>query len=214
MTMDEVLRLLRGTAAALRRDPVAAAIGLVPLVAFGMWEDLGGAEVMGLSFLALSVVSFIAQYVLTRRAMRAGDLLPADAPGNVGGLFGLCFLSNIGILLGFTLLIVPGIWLYARWLASGPILLAEEATVGEALAKSAEWSRALLWAIVGATGLLYLPFVTGLIVSVVADEATIESPAVSLAINIGLAVSQLAGWYLAVAVYREIRSQPIAEVFA
>ncbi|KQM42695.1 hypothetical protein ASE57_11075 [Sphingomonas sp. Leaf11] len=214
MMIGDALHLVRDTVEEMRRDPVAMVGGLVPLVALSMWGDLGGADVMPLSFLAISITSFILQYVLTRRAMRAGGLLTADMPGNVGGFFGLCFLSNLGILLGFTLFIVPGIWIYARWIASGPILFAEQATVGEALANSAERTRSLLGAIVGATAILYMPFVAGLAASMMSDEATILSPAVSLAINIGLIGSQIAGWYLAVAIYRALQPQPLAEVFA
>jgi hypothetical protein len=212
--MDEALNLLRGTVAELRRDPIAVAIGLVPLVGLGMWGDLGGAEVLRLSFLVISVTSFMLQYLLTRRAMRAGGLLPGDAPGKVAAFFGLCFLSNLGILLGFVLLIVPGIWLYARWLAAGPILFAEDMTVSEALAASAERTRPLLGAIVGATCIVYLPFLIALITSIVGEEATILSVGASLAINLGLTVSQIAGWYLAVAIYRALRPQPLADVFA
>lgn len=212
--MEKVFELLRATVAEFGRDPVVAAIGMLLLVVLGVWGDLAGAEVMRLSFLSISVTSFILQYVLTRRTMRKGGLLAVDAQGNVSGFFGLCFLANLGILLGFTLLIVPGIWLYARWIASGPVLFAEDMSISEALASSAERTRPMLDAIIGVTCIVHLPFVAGIIASVVAEEASMLSIGVSTATNIGMSVSQLAGWYLAVAIYRAVQPQPLADVFA
>lgn len=212
--MVETLNLLGGTAAELRRDPVAAGAALIPLVGLGMWGDQGGEGAIRLTFFATSIVSFILQYGLTRRAMRAGGLLAVDAPGNVGAMFLLNLVSNLGILLGFLLLIVPGIWLSARWSAAVPILFAEEPRSSEAMAVSAVRTRPMLLPIVAAFAILYAPFLLALIASILLPEGELVSPAISLAINLALSISQIAGWYLAISIYRATRPEPVEAVFA
>ena len=212
--ITQAFDLLRGMIAELRRDPVAATIGIVPLIALGIWGDLGGAGMMGLSFLATSVASFVLHYMLTRRAMRAGGLLSVDAPGDVSGLFLVNLVSNLGITLGFVLLIVPGIWLFARWFAAVPILFAESKTPAEAMAASAARTRPVLGPIILAVAIAYVPGVTALVASIALPEDGSVSPGMSFAINFGLTISQVAGWYIAIATYRAVQPEPIEAVFA
>jgi hypothetical protein len=212
--IEEAKSLLHGMTVELRRDPIAAAIGVVPVVALGMLGDLGGKGMLPLSFFGASVTSFALHYILTRRAMRAGGLLATDAPGNVGGLFLLNLVSSLGISLGFILLIVPGVWLYARWIAAVPILFAEEMTPSQAMAVSASRTRPLLGPIILAVAILYVPFVAAFIASIALPEEVLVVTGVSLAINSGITISQVASWYMAIAAYRAIRPEPVAAVFA
>ncbi|KQM87325.1 hypothetical protein ASE67_06300 [Sphingomonas sp. Leaf23] len=212
--IGDAVELLRGTAVELRRDPVAAVVGLVPLIALGMWGDLGGAGIMPLSFFAASIASFVLHYVLTRRAMRAGGLLAKDASGDVSGLFLLNLVSNLATALGFVLLILPGIWLLARWLAAVPILFAEKTTPSEAMAASAARTRPLLVPIILAVVALYAPSIAALVASIALPEADIISPGMSFVINFASTISQLAGWYMAIATYRAVQPEPVEAVFA
>lgn len=206
--------LLRGMIVEARRDPVMIAMAIVFTTVLAMLGDLGGAAMMPVSFLAIAVAAFVLQYVLTRRAMRAGGLLADDAPGNVGAFFGLGLLSGLGILLGITLLILPGIWLYARWLAATPILFADDIGVTEALATSVERTRPLLWPIIVAAGIVNVPYVLAMAATFLLPEQAQVAVGPSLAINLGLNGSQIAAWYLAIAIYRAIRPEPVEAVFA
>ncbi len=206
--------LLHGMTVELRRDPIAAVIGGMALTALGMLSDVGGADMMRLSFFAASIATFVLHYILTRRAMRAGGLLAVDAPGDVGGLFLLDLVSNLAILLGFVLLIVPGVWLYARWFAAVPVLFAEETSSSEAMAASAARTRPMLGPIILAVAILYVPFVSALVASIALPEEALVATGVSPAINVGITLSQVAGWYLAIAVYRAVRPEPVEAVFA
>lgn len=214
MMVQRASDLVLGAIDELRRDPGAVAIACVLLIVIGTLSDLGGDEMLLLSILASEVVAFVLQYALTRRAMRAGGLPTKMAPGDVGGFFGLCFLSNLAILLGFILLIVPGVWLYARWLAAVPILFAEGKGVSEALATSAARTRSLLRPIIFAAGFVYVPYLGALGVDAVLFELATVSTGALVIINIGLTVSQIAGWYLAIAIYRATRPEPVEAVFA
>ncbi len=206
--------LLHGMIVELRRDPIAAAIGGGALTALSMLGDMGGADMMRLSFFAASIATFALHYTLTRRAMRAGGLLAIDAPGDVGGLFLLSLVSNLGILLGLVLLIVPGVWLYARWFAAAPILFAEETTSAEAMAASAARTRPMLGPIILAVAILYVPFAAAFVASTALPEEALVTTGVSLAINVGITISQVAGWYMAIAAYRAVRPEPVEAVFA
>jgi hypothetical protein len=89
-----------------------------------------------------------------------------------GRLFGIGFLSNLGIVLGLVLLIVPGLILWARWSAAAPAGVAEDRGVGESMDRSArltEGSRAriilvgVVGGVVAVIAMVVLGFTGGLI---------------------------------------------------
>jgi hypothetical protein len=93
------------------------------------------------------------------------------ARAHLAGLLGLALLSGLLLGVGFLLLIVPGIYLYAAWSVATPALLVERTGISGALDRSRQLVRgrwgpvagALLVAnlLVGVVGLLGVPFLIG-----------------------------------------------------
>lgn len=210
--MNDVSRLLAQTGRTIGQDPVAAAIALILLSSVGIAFDMAPPEVMALAMFGTSIAGFAAQYILTRRVMRRDGLLMAGAAGAVAAMFGLGIVSNLAIGLGFLLLLVPGWWLAARWIAAVPVLFAEEPGVMAALDISAARMRPMVPAAMVAILIVYLPFVVAMAWFVL--EGDVEtSAATSVPANLAMSVSQVGAWYLAVAAYRLTRPESIDAVF-
>lgn len=210
--MNDVSRLLAQTGRTIGRDPAAAAIVLILLTGLGIAGDMAPPDAAVLALFGTSIASFAAQYILTRRVMRRDGLLMSGVSGAVAAMFGLGIVSNMAIGLGFLLLVVPGWWLAARWIAAVPVLFAEEPGVMAALDISAARMRPMIPATMVAILIVYLPFVVAMAWSVL--EGDVEtSAATSVLTNLAISASQVGAWYLAVAAYRLTLPEPIDAVF-
>lgn len=110
------------------------------------------------------VATYILQGALTRAAVddlsgkgvsfgaAIGDGLRYFFP-----LFVMALLAGIGMMLGFLLLIVPGLILAVRWILAAPIVVIERVGPTNSLGRSAELTEKHRWAIFGLI-LLYLVF--------------------------------------------------------
>ncbi len=86
--------------------------------------------------------------------------------GRLGTLVGASFLYGIGVVLGFLLLIVPGLIAVARWALVVPLVMIERRGVREAFARSSQLVR-------GRTGrVLVLVIVANVLTSVTATAIT------------------------------------------
>jgi hypothetical protein len=164
---------------------------------------------------ALSIVGIIVAYALTRALLVAAG---SNAAQRVGGYIGLGILTGIGIALGLLLLIVPGLILAARWTLAAPILLAEDATIGEAMSRSwaataAHWGKLLV-----AQLLVAVPLFAGMAVTILttSEETVAPTMTASIASNSLLSVYSIGTVALSVAAFRLLRrsSDGLADVFA
>lgn len=80
-------------------------------------------------------------------------------------LLGLAILSGIAMMIGFLLLIVPGIILYVMWSVSAPALVEERLGIGSALGRSRALTKGARWTIFG---LLLIVLVIAWLISAVA----------------------------------------------
>lgn len=85
-------------------------------------------------------------------------------------LLGLAILSGIAMLLGFLLLIVPGIMLYVMWSVAAPALVEERLGIGAALGRSRTLTKGARWMIFG---LLLVVLVVAWLISAVAGLVNI-----------------------------------------
>lgn len=212
--------MLRGNAG----PAVGAFAGLAGLsVALDMLVGPDGRGNLAISGLA----TVLAQYLVTRRVMEEHGLLSSGAGGyratGFGAVFGVCLLSNLGIILGLVLLIVPGVFLAIRWFAAVPALLGEEASVTGALGESWEKTKGHGGAVFGAMLLVYLPLLAAIGLAFAIGVATAQGgpdPSGALVFSVVLNAlttsAAVIAWHAAVAFW-ELRSPAVpalAEVFA
>ncbi len=207
--LDEMLRLTR------QHFPAAALVVLgltaADLILVWMMSDFG-------SFLPTSVLQFFMFYHFSEHLL--ADRLPAGQARqrHYGALFFASFMSGIGILVGLVLLVIPGIYLMARWALITPLVIAEQRDGSDALSES--WdvtlhSNGVLIAMMLTTGavLVGVPLLL-LIAAEGAEEMAAYASEVlfSLGVSAWSAISSV----MAVAAYRLLKpgTNAIREVFA
>lgn len=159
------------------------------------------------------IVSIGVQYWLIRQALERRDRL--DGRAGFGSLFGLNLLSGLAIIAGVLLLIVPGIYLMARWSAADAALLSEGEGVSAALGKSWEMTASHIWPILGALLVVYVPVfgVSFALAFTMGDTIPLVTSGITnLLIFTGVAFA----WLMGVAIYTllEPKTDTLAEVFA
>lgn len=95
---------------------------------------------------------------LRGRQERLGVLAKAG-PRSFARVFGISFLAGLAILLGLILLVVPGLILWARWVAAIPASVVEDRPVSRSMDRSAKLTK-------GQRGRIVLLGVMGLLIAV------------------------------------------------
>ena len=173
----------------------------------------------------LTIPVLVAQYYILRRLIDRQGLRSADRLGGFGWFFVVGLVTGLGILLGFASLVLPGIYLYARWSVAGIALIAENRGANDAIGRSWEATRDHALPIALAWLTINLPFIASMVVLFATAAAAGPDASISQATGIGLGAilnlllyaSQVAGWYFTVALY-ELLTGPVdvrlGEVFA
>jgi hypothetical protein len=207
--------ILSRSIALLRSRPRNALTAFLVLTAIGVVSDNSGDWGPFLTLLfAMASLCFIFQ--VTETLLGDLHLQPSGYPRTrLLALFGLLFLSNLSILVGFVFLIVPGIYLLARLFVVVPILLAEDAGVGEAMRRSWDQTSGLVLALIAVFAAIYLPVIPVMFLVVGLTETEHLPLLSSLLLNLAINASMILGWYAAVAVYASGRKgEELVEVFA
>jgi hypothetical protein len=159
--------------------------------------------------LAVWPVLLLCEYDLTRALLAgSGARIEGGWLRRFWPMAGLCLLSQFGIFAGLSLLVIPGILLAVRWMLAGPIQLAEERGIIDALKVSWAETSANAWLLLQALAILYGPFIAAaLIVFSFADS---EAPAIHVILDLLARAGMVGSWICAVAAYRLSGRQPAA----
>jgi hypothetical protein len=168
----------------------------------------------GAPFVA-GIASLAAQYYLTAGALERLGLREPGGRNRFGAFWGLNILSGLGIALGFLFLILPGIYLSARWAVASVVLLAEDDTVSVALGESWAVTRPNLWAIIATLLVIFVPaclLAFGISIPLYSREPMLAQ----LILYVFLFAAFVTSWLTAVAIYSLLRPshEQLAEVFA
>lgn len=152
-----------------------------------------------------SIAQFIAQVVVTRVATQR--LYPEPFPPRVGGFFLLSILTSVGVVAGLAMVILPGLYLAARWLVAGPVMLVERDGVIEAMRRSWVITAPLAWPICWLLAVLWAPAL--LVVFIGSFWAEMFNGAASESTNLAvlaltyfaMASASVASWIAAVAAF-------------
>jgi hypothetical protein len=117
------------------------------------------------------VVELVADVQDGRRDASAGQLLQAVTPV-LGQLILVGIVAGIGIVVGFILIIVPGLILITIWSVAAPVVVLERPGVFAALTRSRELVRGNGWQVFGVILVLYiLVGAVSIIIEGIADSA-------------------------------------------
>ena len=210
----DVGRLFGALAGQVRQNVLAIVVALVVLVsgnlAMDQWLPLQS------TFAAGGLLTLVVQYFLARSALVRSDLLAPDADHRFLSFWGMSILTGLATIVGFVFLILPGLYLNARWLIAGPIILGEDKTAGEGMGESWESMKTSVWPVVGATLLLYvIAFGVGMTPTIYYGEE--EVPLAIEAVGyLFVYLASVFGWLMAVGAYALIRepTASLEEIFA
>lgn len=203
--VDDAVELVRSHAGFL------GGLMLAILAGYSLLDVLsqGGSGGFGVSGI---VVGVFVQYAVVERLL--ADRIPEGGTRRkrrYWAVFGAGFLGGIAILLGFAMLVVPGIFLLARWSASTPYIVAEDMGATDALAAS--WRATAEGAL--PVSLVYAAYCFAFVVMLVGITAgsvglgmADDGLAMIIGSNFAVALLTIAGWVLGVAVYRQ--ANPVA----
>jgi hypothetical protein len=117
------------------------------------------------------VVELVADVQDGRRDASVGQLLSAVTPV-LGQLILVGIVAGIGVVIGFILIIVPGLILLTIWSVAAPVVVLENPGVFAALRRSRELVRGNGWQVFGVIVVLYIVVgIVGIIIESVADSA-------------------------------------------
>ncbi len=176
--------------------PVLMPAAAVVFVFTGVFSTLLTNAGTGLGFLA-QLISLVATTLFTgmvvelvadvqdgRRDASPGQLLRAVAPV-IGQLIVVAFAAALGILVGFILVVIPGLMLLTLWSVAAPVVVLERPPGLKALGRSRELVRGNGWQVFGVL------FVLDILVVLVA--ALVDGAADSAGTGIGIVVTVVVG---------------------
>lgn len=186
---------------------LAYAVLVGPLVLIDLF--LSGDEQSWVVLVALA--SLFAQYLVTLAVLRRLDLAPAvRPPGRTAAFVWTLIVTGLLSGLGFLLLIVPGLYLVARWSIVVPLIIAEGRAVDDSMRASSDRTSGAIVAIMIAFLLVLMPEIVSLafFARETWGEALPSSPAMVAALDALTYFAMIAGWYASVAIYALTREQP------
>ena len=209
--VDETNGLVRGHAAVLGATALGIGLGYTLLD----WATLQSGETSGTALLAIFgslAVSIFLQYFITERLL--SDRMQVDQPvrnRRYGSLFGALLLSSLAIIAGFFILVLPALYLAARWLTVTPHLVEGNLTAAEALSQSWKASAPSVPAFVVAIILVVAAMLPGMGVLFLPEAEAGGNTALGITglSNLFLGFSSVFGWTIAVAAYRQ--AVPLSE---
>ncbi|MBB4837186.1 hypothetical protein HNP52_000237 [Sphingomonas kyeonggiensis] len=208
--------IVRNSFALLQANLRATLVAMLTLVAVATAADTIGSEGAGLN-LAIGIGTMFAQYAVTRGALRSAGLLDAEGRAGRAGAFALAtILSSLGIAIGFVFLILPGIYLWARWSMVAPLTVGEGMSSNQAMRESWSRTQSLVAPISAALLLLSVPLL--LFVGTVFFYPDYGPVPIGLALlsNLLIYTAQALIWHAAVAIHQLTRSpsNDLEQVFA
>jgi hypothetical protein len=171
-----------------------------------------------------NIGTLIASYLVILTVLRRESLIEDE--GSFGSYFGASFLSGIGMLLGLILLIVPGLFLLARWSIASTLTITRHLGARDALKESWDMTQDSTWILIGVylagfTAFMLAVFGTGFLGGFVGllvgmGDRSASSLTLSAVINLAVELGVVAGSCLNVAIYKQIVGirPELAEVFA
>ncbi|MET0307890.1 MAG: hypothetical protein ABW023_04215 [Sphingomonas sp.] len=192
----------RQTAMLVSRNPVPGVIALLVPIGMGTaFDAVPGSDARMSIF--LSIASVFAQFLLTSAILRGEGRHHAwGKPGRAASFVGLGIVTGLAIGFGFLLLGVPGLFLFARWIATTPLVVGEGMTMGEAMQVSWQRTRFGTIAIMTNLILILIPGLGALLVMIFGYPEYGPVPVtLAIASNLLLYASLVMSWYLAIAVH-------------
>ena len=167
--IDKTLGVIEHTAVPALIFVVVLTALCVPISYFSVGST-SPSRLVGGEFLKSAIGMVCGYFLLVAMVRRTGLYSRADGDAFLPYL-GLTILSTLGVMLGALALILPALFIMARWSMAQPLLVAGGRGVMEALGESWDRTRGLEFQIIGAAlALVFLPIAIGIGSSVLFEQ--------------------------------------------
>ncbi|MEN3748044.1 hypothetical protein TPR58_12785 [Sphingomonas sp. HF-S3] len=206
--------VLSATIALLAERPLAGTIGFVVLLVMPALVDAFFDNELAYIVITL-VFSAIAQFVVLDHLLRATCLVDRETGSRRGAFVWTMVATGLATMLGL-LLIIPGLFLAARWAVALPIIVGRRIGSAQAMAMSAEMTRNDMLILTLVFGILMSPLILVIVLSGIGHPVSEIGSAYELVAEVMLSAQPVVAWYASVAIYRLYRTgQPACqEAFA
>ena len=154
----------------------------------------------------LNIPVLVVQYYLIRHLIDRQGLRSADRLGGFGSFFVVGLITGLAILLGCLLLILPGLYLSARWAMVDAAVVGENRGFSDAMRRSWDASEGNVLPIALSILTISVPMIAGLALMLAIDppleRSAIYALGFSAILNFLLYASQICFWYFGVALYK------------
>lgn len=188
------------------------AAGFLAVVYTGLDIALAGETAIVANFAAW-ILGFFVIYHVAETILR-GESLQSVSSRSYGTLFVASFLTSFGILLGFVLLIAPGLYCMARWSMVTPLIVSEGRGVSEAMSESWARTKESVWSLVSVYAVYFLVTAVVLLATGAAgayagiDVETADRSSVGVimpfVVNLAAVAVNIVGTLIAIAIYRAL----------
>ena len=192
---------------------------LIYLVAFTAMNTVAGYFMLGVAGLtvqaAVGLLKFVAQviggYLLVKAMLKKTGLYVDTGKDMFLPYCALVILSTLGVIAGFILIVLPGIYIMARWSISQALLIGRGAGVKEALGESWERTKDNDWQIFVVMLLVVILSALSAIPTLVLGKDDMVGIVIAQFLTSGIAVLAAS---VAVALFDLIVGKPADETFA
>lgn len=158
-----------------------------------------------------TLLSIHFQVLITYTLMqRIGLTTWGNAWSHFGPVFMIALVSSLAIAAGLLILIIPGLYIGARWAIAVPAVISSPKGFSEAMTESWDKTSGNLWTVFASFIAIYAPAIL-LVGPVVLTEFNaleyVTSIWLSIVLNVAVSFSQVVGWVAAVALYERIAGQ-------
>lgn len=196
------------TVDAIRSDLGHCAAFAAGLIVVGMASDLMLPASVAAGTIASLIVTLFGQSHLIRRYLERKDMARASSlvQGRYATIFGISLLTGLGIFAGIILLVLPGLFLAARWFVSVPAMFAEDGHITESISSSWHMTQPHYLPIIALILLIFTPVFAVIIFTLLATNPDLAiTPLESFIVNVAIAITTVAGWMASVSTYRIIK---------
>jgi len=163
MTPLQMSELMEGGLAKLAGNPFPAAVYVVTSVLLDwalLWAEAGDVVHVAVAYVVYLVAFFLISSMFTLAL--GGKLLvlfrnPSEFLNRIVFALVAWVIVTIGAGIGLILLVVPGLYLSARWFVSAQVILLDGAEIGAGLRRSWALTEGSAWSILGVYLVLLLP---------------------------------------------------------
>lgn len=157
--------------------PATTIVACLATAIFGVWSDVAIERSSGFGsgiLIAYGIAISFVQVWVTRKALASAGIEAAMPTANSLSLYLQGILIGLGVLLGLVLLILPGLYVFARWYLAGALLVREGSGRRAAMQRSWDMLETHWPAALGVGLMLFLLSVGPLAIEIVAPTLAAE----------------------------------------